>query len=206
MPVATATFSESTADDVGTRTRTSARSSAASLSPGPSAPASRIQREGTSRSTSSSGCASARGVNARTRKPSPFRDSRWPALQPHERHRERRAHRRPDGLAVQRIAGGGVEEHAVDAERRRDAEDAADVVRIADTLKGHETIAGRGRRINEIPARKREAAAVEVEAGHRGQDRRVRDVHRNVTGKDVLQRRERRGSDEHRFHLESIRL
>ena len=94
-------------------------------------------------------------------------ERRRPRLDPRERHAQRRRHRRADRLSVQRIGARAIEQHAVDAERQRDAEQAADVVGIADAFDRKQARAAREgpeRERRSGPARERQAAAMKVDS------------------------------------------
>ena len=112
----------------------------------------------------------ARGTEDRKRV-HPFSASEWDTKD--------RAHRGANRLSVKRIAGGGVEQHAVGAKRRRIAEDAAHVVGVGDRLEQEDepgafdefTATTRPRPLDE-----RHTTAVDVEPG---------DVAKRLHGADV---------------------
>ena len=72
------------------------------------------------------------GLSARAVKPAASRPARLASRQPRERDLQGRADRHPDGLAIERIAAGGVEQHRIGAESRGVAEQAADIVVVGD--------------------------------------------------------------------------
>ena len=135
--MATATFSESTADPTGMRTHSSARASAAAESPAPSDPtSSAIAADCRIRSlAASSSLVPASGVAATSVKPRARRSS---SASGHgssfERQRQRRRHRGPNRLAIERIGAAGPQQHRAHAKCQRRSEDAADVVWIADVV------------------------------------------------------------------------
>ncbi len=96
---------------------------------------------------------------------------------PGERHDQAAADRDPDRLAVERIAGGEVEQHGIGAERRGIAEDAADIVVIGDAERHHHQRlvgqAGEQRLGCDLLAAQPDAeqAAMDVEAGDAVEDR-----------------------------------
>ena len=100
---------------------------------GPAPPRRRGARSARAR-PSPPGCRRPAGLSATGSNPcaasAPTTSSALPAAR--ERHREGAADRNADGFAVERIAGGLVQEHRARTERRRIAERAAHVVVVRD--------------------------------------------------------------------------
>ena len=137
MPAATATFRESASGSMGILTRSEASVWLAWVRPGPSAPTSSASRPGTPRATaSSSALAPPGGVSAHTSMPSATRcpDHVRPRGRDRVRHRQRRPARDANGLPIQRVPGPRAQQHAVHAQGPRRAEQAPDVVRVADAF------------------------------------------------------------------------
>ena len=120
---------------IGMRTRRSVQPSAAALSPAPSAPT--HQRDARSRPQVGGhvlerlrtrlGCQADEGEAGGLQVVKRF----GPGRRPGERDAQRRPHRRADGLAIERVAAAGPDDHRMAAKRRHSAENPADVVDVA---------------------------------------------------------------------------
>ena len=173
MPAATATFRESTSVLIGMRTRTSADAAAAALRPAPSFPRSSARRaaDAAARRSDRAARRDSCGVSATIVKPhrADGRQAR-PATAPRANGTRRTAPIEVRiALRYKRIQVVGASRIAVDAERRRVAEDAADVVGVGDRLQHQDepglvradAHASRLRRTLD----ERDTAAMDVEAG-----------------------------------------
>ena len=168
---AVATLRESTPAAIGMRTRRSAAASASGVSPGPSAPSSRAARPGETGPGQRQRID--RGVSAATRSPAARRTSSDPGHSP-GRSRTAPAARAPSTPA--RCAGragrrSAAEQHPVDPERGRVAEQRPQVLVVVDALRDGQQprVGGEGARIGRRgPVGDGEHAAVEVEADDRG--------------------------------------
>ena len=116
-----------------------------------------------------------------------------PRLEARPRHHQRRAHRRPQRLAIQRIDRRGIEQHAGRAERLRVAQDAADVVGLGERFDDDQRTArrrggdDRARVLRRRPLGDRQAAAMEMEAADRVDDLGRGEVERQIrTGVEAV--------------------
>ena len=115
------------------------------------------------------------------------REGDGPVARTREWDPQRRGHRGPDRLAIQRVTARGVEQHAACAKRRRVAEDAAHVVGVGHAVEDDEqpNFVQRLGRKRRRALDEREAAAVEVVAGQRCEVVRARDIDRRVGGRET---------------------
>ena len=102
------------------------------------------------------------------------RETGKPRVDASRRQAEHRAHGRAHGLAVERVAAGGIEQDGVGAERGRAPEDSTDVVWIPHRFEEDQPPRlreGRQRQRLGWAANEREAAAMKLEAGDALNDR-----------------------------------
>ena len=132
----------------------------------------------------------------------------WPGRGCGTRHHQRGAGRRPQRLAIERVATSRAEQHRLDAEGLGAAKDRANVVGVDHALKyGHERMIvedGLHRHVGRTQ-RHRKATAVHVEAGGRGDDLRCGDVDGRAGvegGQHIAERVQRRLVQQQRLHPE----
>ena len=108
-----------------------------------------------------------------------------PRVDPRPRHLEDRAHRHPDGAAVERVGAAGGDEHGIHAQSRGTAEHGADVGVVDDVLE-HEHPPGALEHLREgrrhRPLHRRQRPAVQVEPGERLDDVVLADEHGDAVG------------------------